>query len=200
MTLHTGENMIDGVPVSVVRRRAKRIIIRVKPGGEVAVTVPPWRATLAEAAAFLASKWDWVLRTRERALAQPAPAVRDIAREAGVSTRTFYNHFRSKYDLLIRYYALADYDAAQRVRAGGALPPWAERIRDGLVRFRRDWRDWRDWRDMREDRRDRRDWRDWRDWREDLRDRRDLRDHRRSRRSRSTFRFSTFQLFNLSTF
>lgn len=74
MTIHAGENIIDGVPVSVVRRKAKRIIIRVKPGGEVVVTVPPWRATLAEGAAFLASKWEWVLRTRERAVAQPTPA------------------------------------------------------------------------------------------------------------------------------
>ena len=67
MKLTTGENIIDGIPVTIVRRRAKRIIIRVKPGGEVVVTIPPWRATLAEGAAFLASKWEWVLRTRERA-------------------------------------------------------------------------------------------------------------------------------------
>lgn len=81
MKLSTGENMIDGVQVSVVRRRAKRIIIRVKPCGEVVVTVPPWRATLAEGAAFLASKWEWVLRARERALARPAPALREPAPE-----------------------------------------------------------------------------------------------------------------------
>ncbi|MBQ9727208.1 MAG: helix-turn-helix transcriptional regulator [Kiritimatiellae bacterium] len=67
-----------------------------------------------------------------------AISVRDVAREAGFSTRTFYNRFRSKYDLVIRYYALADHDAARRARAGEALPPWAERVRDGLVRFRRD--------------------------------------------------------------
>ena len=77
MTIHCGANKIDGIPVTVVRRRAKRTIIRVKPGGEVVVTVPPWRATLAEGAAFLASKWEWVLRTRERALTQPAPVVRE---------------------------------------------------------------------------------------------------------------------------
>ena len=77
MILHKGENIIDGVPVTVVRRWAKRIIIRVKPCGEVVVTVPPWRATLAEGAAFLASKWEWVLRTRERAVTQPAPVLRE---------------------------------------------------------------------------------------------------------------------------
>ena len=77
LRLTTGENIIDGIPVTVVRRRAKRIIIRVKPGGEVVVTVPLWRATLAEGAAFLASKWEWVLRTRERSLTLPVPAVRE---------------------------------------------------------------------------------------------------------------------------
>ena len=77
MNLTTGDNIINGIPITVVRRRAKRIIIRVKPGGEVVVTVPLWRATLAECAAFLASKWEWVLRTRERALTQPAPVVRE---------------------------------------------------------------------------------------------------------------------------
>lgn len=75
--LRSGENVIDGIPVTVVRRRAKRIIIRVKPGGEVAVTIPDWRATLTEGAAFLASKWDWVLHTRERILARPAPSERE---------------------------------------------------------------------------------------------------------------------------
>lgn len=81
MRLATGENVIDGVPVTVVRRRARRIIIRVKPGGEVTVTIPTWGATLAQGAVFLASRWEWVLRTRERALAQPAPAVREPAPE-----------------------------------------------------------------------------------------------------------------------
>ena len=50
--------------------------------------------------------------------------VRDIAREAGFSTRTFYNHFQSKYDLVIRYYAFDDFVATRRARAGGLLPPW----------------------------------------------------------------------------
>ena len=52
-----------------------------KPGGEVVVTVPPWRATLAQGAAFLASKWEWVLRTRERSKAIPPPVVREPAPE-----------------------------------------------------------------------------------------------------------------------
>ena len=75
MKLSNGQNIVEGIAVTVVRRMAKRIIIRVKPGGEVVVTIPPWRATLAEGAAFLASKWEWVLRTRERSLALPSPNV-----------------------------------------------------------------------------------------------------------------------------
>ena len=75
--LHSGENVIDGIPVAVARRRAKRIIIRIKPSGEVAVTIPLWRATLAEGAAFLAVKWGWVLNTRQRILARPAPPLRE---------------------------------------------------------------------------------------------------------------------------
>ena len=45
--MHSGLNNINGIPVTVVRRKAKRIIVRVKPGGEVVVTIPLWRATLA---------------------------------------------------------------------------------------------------------------------------------------------------------
>ena len=71
--LSIGENIIDGIPVNVVRRKAKRIIIRIKPGGNVALTIPIWRATLTQGASFLASKWEWVLRTRKRALNLPAP-------------------------------------------------------------------------------------------------------------------------------
>jgi len=35
--------------------------------------------------------------------------VRAIVREAGLSSRTFYNHFKSKYDLVFWYYASMDY-------------------------------------------------------------------------------------------
>ena len=34
--------------------------------------------------------------------------VREIVQEAGYSSRTFYNHFRSKYDLVFWNYAAAD--------------------------------------------------------------------------------------------
>ena len=65
-------------------------------------------------------------------------SVREIAREAGLSTRTFYNHFRSKYDLVIRFYAFNDFVAMRRARVGGARAPWKELVRAGLLRFRRD--------------------------------------------------------------
>ena len=81
MKLKIGDNIADGIPVTVVRRRAKRMIIRVKQGGEVVLTIPQWRATVAEGADFLASKWEWVLSTRERILAHPAPVVREPAPE-----------------------------------------------------------------------------------------------------------------------
>ena len=55
-------------------------------------------------------------------------SVREIAREAGLSTRTFYNHFRSKYDLVIRFYAFDDFVAMRRARAGGAPVPWKELV------------------------------------------------------------------------
>ena len=73
--VHSGENIVDGVPVEVVRKRVCRISIHVKSDGRVAVSVPKWGATLAEAEAFLRSKWRWVLKARAEALARPPSAV-----------------------------------------------------------------------------------------------------------------------------
>lgn len=71
--LHTGENVIGTVPVEVVRRRVRRISIRVGADGRVTVSLPGWFATLREAEEFLMSKWNWVVKTREKALANPPP-------------------------------------------------------------------------------------------------------------------------------
>ena len=76
--LHYGENVIDGVSVAVSRRRARHLIVRVKQDGTAALTIPQWRATLAQGAAFLISRWEWVLRTRERILATPPPPEREF--------------------------------------------------------------------------------------------------------------------------
>ena len=69
--LRYGENIIQGVPVEVVRKRIRRINIRVARDGRVSVSVPKWWATLADAEAFLASKWSWVVKAREEMLARP---------------------------------------------------------------------------------------------------------------------------------
>ena len=71
--IHFGENVLDGIAVDVTRRRARRIGIRVLRDGHVAVTVPKWGGTLREAESFLRSKWDWVVNTRAKVLANPAP-------------------------------------------------------------------------------------------------------------------------------
>lgn len=59
-----------------VSRRARRISIRVRPGGEVCLTLPP-RVSLREGLSFLESKRDWVARAKARmartaATAEPA--------------------------------------------------------------------------------------------------------------------------------
>lgn len=72
--IHGGENLVNGVTVTVTRRRARRINLRVTRDGAVHLTVPYFWATLADAEAFLLSKWSWVEKTRRTALAQPVPA------------------------------------------------------------------------------------------------------------------------------
>ena len=69
--LKSGENVIDGVPVRVVRRRGRRINIRILDDGTVRLMVPHWWATLAQGAEFLTAKWNWVLDARARVLARP---------------------------------------------------------------------------------------------------------------------------------
>ena len=86
--MKSGENIVDGVPVCVVRKKVRRISIGVKPDGLVHLTVPAWGATLAQGEAFMRSKWDWVLRTRARILAHPALPAREFTPEelAGLQT------------------------------------------------------------------------------------------------------------------
>ena len=79
--IHEGTNDVDGVSVEVVRRRCRRIGLRVDSDGGVRLTVPRWRATLRDGEAFLKSKWDWVMKTRARALAQPAAARAPVTEE-----------------------------------------------------------------------------------------------------------------------
>ena len=76
--LNCGENVIDDVAVMVVRRKARNLVVRVRRDGSVSLTIPQRRATLAQGAAFLRSKWEWVQRARERILANPAPSAREF--------------------------------------------------------------------------------------------------------------------------
>ena len=69
--LHSGENLVYGVPVDVERKRIRRINIRVNPDGRVHLSVPKWWATLKDGEEFLFSKWKWVLKTRAEVLARP---------------------------------------------------------------------------------------------------------------------------------
>jgi len=69
--IHSGENIIDGVPVDVERKRIRRINIRIRPDGRVRLSVPKWWATLKEGEAFLRSKWSWVLKSRQEILSRP---------------------------------------------------------------------------------------------------------------------------------
>ena len=86
--LHSGANIVDGVPVDVERKRIRRINIRVKPDGRVHMSVPKWWATLKEGEEFLLSKWKWVQKTRAEVLARPV-AVRPPCTEAEVSALGF---------------------------------------------------------------------------------------------------------------
>ena len=60
--IKSGENLIDGVAVEVVRKRIRRINLRVGDDGRVHLSVPVRWATLREGEEFLRAKWDWVLK------------------------------------------------------------------------------------------------------------------------------------------
>lgn len=72
--IHTGENFFEGVRVEVTRKRTRRINLRIDAHGAVKLSVPFWGATLKDAEEFLRRKWQWVLETRAKALANPPPA------------------------------------------------------------------------------------------------------------------------------
>lgn len=69
--IHSGENVLDGVPVTVIRKRIRRINIRIGADGRVYLSIPQWWATLHEGEAFLRAKWKWVTKTRAEMLAKP---------------------------------------------------------------------------------------------------------------------------------
>lgn len=122
--IHSGENLVDGIRVEVVRRRSRRINIRVKSDGRVVLSVPKWWATLKEGEAFLKSKWTWVVTTRAKVLARPA-AVRAPVTEA---------------DRAALVERLAELNEIWMVRLGEANVTWkirAMKSRWGSCHFRR---------------------------------------------------------------
>jgi len=75
--------------------------------------------------------------------------VSEIVHEAGYSSRTFYNHFRSKYDLVFWSYAAADYAYLEGMSADFAGSTFPDRVLRGLERLEADralfqgaFRDW----------------------------------------------------------
>ena len=69
--IRSGENLVDGVTVDVVRKRIRRINLHVNRDGTVGLSVPKWWATMKEAEAFLRAKWRWVLKVRAEMLSRP---------------------------------------------------------------------------------------------------------------------------------
>ena len=77
--IHSGTNLIDGIPVEVVRKRIRCINIRVKADGGIVLSIPKWcypprrsraaegcgysGATLRQGEAFLREKWKWIAKT-----------------------------------------------------------------------------------------------------------------------------------------
>ncbi len=64
--------------------------------------------------------------------------VREIAHESGLSARSFYNHFRSKYDLVLWSYTNADYAYLKTFASKGKTLPFNELLLLGLERFSAD--------------------------------------------------------------
>ncbi|MBY4899137.1 TetR/AcrR family transcriptional regulator [Cupriavidus sp. AU9028] len=59
--------------------------------------------------------------------------ITDIVREAGVSRRTFYEHFEGRSDCLLALYAAASRQALQALREAIAPGrPWREQVENGL--------------------------------------------------------------------
>ena len=70
--IHSGVNLIDGVPVEVIRKRIRCINIRVKADGGVVLSIPTWWSTLRQGETFLREKWKWITKARAEVLAHPA--------------------------------------------------------------------------------------------------------------------------------
>ncbi len=78
------------------------------------------------------------LRRLARETAFEHITVREIARESAMSTRTFYNHFRSKYDLVLWSYANPDDTYLKDAQSVAEPVPFSELLLRGLRRISAD--------------------------------------------------------------
>lgn len=76
-----GVNLFRGIPVEVVRKRVRRINLRIRIDGSVHLSIPMWRATLAEGERFLLEKWSWVMKRRGAVKVLPPVAPTEISPE-----------------------------------------------------------------------------------------------------------------------
>jgi len=95
--LHAGINERDGLTVEVVRKRCRRINLRVDAQGGVHLTIPKVWATLAEGEAFLAAKWPWVVKTREKLLSRPAATRAPVTESDIERLRTFLSELNNRW-------------------------------------------------------------------------------------------------------
>ena len=78
----------------------------------------------------------WAARSPRRAT--PRATIDDIVRGAGVSKKTFYDHFRDKEDCFLAAYEAAADELFARVREAQAEPDsWLERTRAGISAYLR---------------------------------------------------------------
>ncbi len=72
--LHIGLNEVEGIKVTVVRKRVRRFNLSIPVSGDVHLSLPLYWGTLREAEAFLIKSWPWIQRQlakRANAATQP---------------------------------------------------------------------------------------------------------------------------------
>jgi AcrR family transcriptional regulator len=86
--------------------------------------------------ALAAAQRERILAATERLIAEKGcagAAIEEIAKRAGISTVTFYEHFESKEECFLAAFDRAVEGTRRRLReAVPADPPWPDRVRDGL--------------------------------------------------------------------
>ena len=78
---------VDGMPVAVTVKRIKNVNLRVKPGGTITVSVPPW-VTDAQIASFVAEKREWIEARKQAHEASPIGLADEVTPEEVAAWRT----------------------------------------------------------------------------------------------------------------